>query len=323
MFRKFLTFSLELICVMTVLFGALFFQYSFTEVKAASLTDTFLPSKAEIESETKLNNFNQTPHEGAAKEKGVSSLTSGLYYVVDLLRYFLYTIAVIWMIYAAVKMITSAGNEEVINKSKTSLIWVIMGLIIVTLADVAVKSVFFGESGEVLKDESSAIKAAQKGVAELIGTGQGGLIGYLNTILIAVAVLMAVTAGIRMVTSLGNEETQKKQRGSLMWIGLGLTLIAINQVFINAFYKPAEAGFAPVETTTIISKILELANYLLFFIGSLATLALVGAGIFMIANFGNDEAVAKAKKIIFEALVGIVIAFSSYTIVSYLISAGG
>lgn len=64
--------------------------------------------------------------------------------------------------------------------------------------------------------------------------------------------------------------------------------------------------------------ILTMVNYFTGFLGFLATLALIYAGVLWILNGGNDELITKAKKIIMYALMGIILIILSQAIVRFI-----
>lgn len=62
--------------------------------------------------------------------------------------------------------------------------------------------------------------------------------------------------------------------------------------------------------------IISVINFLLGLIGLLALLAIIVGGIRMIAAFGNDQALASAKKIVLWAILGLVTAALGWVIIS-------
>ena len=58
-------------------------------------------------------------------------------------------------------------------------------------------------------------------------------------------------------------------------------------------------------------------------VGSLSLLMFVYGGVMMLISAGNSDQVSKAKGIIMAAIIGLVIVFVSYIIISFVISALG
>lgn len=71
------------------------------------------------------------------------------------------------------------------------------------------------------------------------------------------------------------------------------------------------------------TSITKVINYLLTFLGILAVIMIIYAGILMIMAQGEEENVEKGKKIIIWAVVGIIVITLSYAIVNFVVGAGG
>jgi len=71
----------------------------------------------------------------------------------------------------------------------------------------------------------------------------------------------------------------------------------------------------------IIIVVLGWINFSLVFAGILAFAGIVYAGFLMVANFGSEEAGTKGKTIIMWSVIGLVVIFSAYAIVSTILNA--
>ena len=69
-------------------------------------------------------------------------------------------------------------------------------------------------------------------------------------------------------------------------------------------------------------QVLKIVNYFLTFLGLFATLAIVYGGVLMVADFGDEENVGKAKNIIIWAGAGIIIVLLSYSFVNWVVQSG-
>jgi cytochrome bd-type quinol oxidase subunit 2 len=92
-----------------------------------------------------------------------------------------------------------------------------------------------------------------------------------------------------------------------------------------AFFESPQAGAAPsaVAQGTLGQNITLIINYALGMLGLVAVAFLIYAGVLMVTAGGNDEQIAKARKIITYAVIGIVIILLSWTIVTFVASALG
>jgi cytochrome bd-type quinol oxidase subunit 2 len=93
----------------------------------------------------------------------------------------------------------------------------------------------------------------------------------------------------------------------------------------SAFFDNPQGGSAPSAAAqgTLGQNITLLINYFLGLLGLIAVAFLIYAGILMVTAGGNDEQVAKSKKIITYAVIGIVIILLSWTIITFVTSALG
>jgi len=81
------------------------------------------------------------------------------------------------------------------------------------------------------------------------------------------------------------------------------------------------AGLELQDTRVVIANGIR---YLLSFVGVIFVALMVYAGILWMTAGGNDEQVGKAKKLIFQAMIGLFVVFSAYSIttIAYRIATG-
>lgn len=72
------------------------------------------------------------------------------------------------------------------------------------------------------------------------------------------------------------------------------------------------------DITIFIKLMLNVVNYLLSFVGGLALLFFIYGGFVLIFSSGSPDKVTQGKEIIMSALIGLVVTFSGYVLVSYL-----
>jgi Type IV secretion system pilin len=65
----------------------------------------------------------------------------------------------------------------------------------------------------------------------------------------------------------------------------------------------------------------RIANALIFLIGAISVIMIIIAGLRFVVSMGNPKQVKAARDTIFNAIIGLVIAFSSYAIVNFVIGA--
>jgi hypothetical protein len=274
------------------------------------------------------------PTVGASAQAQFQELTWG---VVQNIRYIIGAIAILFIVYAGVKMVVGYGNEEVYTKQRNTILYSIIGLAIV------------GLSGEMANILSVSCPEFTDPTMQKLSCTQGGflrnpneivrtsvlfnqttklVITFVKYFIGAVTVLMIVRNGMRLV-SMGSDDTKVAQdKKNLFYSILGLILIIVSDSIINnVFYKidltqyPSTSGAQPgVDAVQGVKEIVGVTNFIVSIVGPLAVLVLVAGGIMYMTAGGDDAKSGKAKKMIFSALIGIVIIYGAFAIVSTFIS---
>lgn len=129
-----------------------------------------------------------------------------------------------------------------------------------------------------------------------------------------------------------NTFTSPRVREGLVFAGLlGLTVLA--SCFLTV--DPALAAntlLSPDDAPSIVTNatggegnakdlILRIINYFLTFLGVIAVIMVIYAGVLYVTSAGNDDAVGKAKKILLYAGIGLLLVFVSYALVNTILGA--
>ncbi|MDH5596929.1 MAG: hypothetical protein OEY44_02395 [Candidatus Peregrinibacteria bacterium] len=221
-------------------------------------------------------------------------------------------LAVIWIVVAGIRLIFAQGDENTITEQKRALTYGGVGLVAILLVDRMI-DVIYGVPGEIRTE-----LAPDQGFSDEIY----GLITFIKALIGTIAILFIVISGIKTLFASGEEDKITQQRKSILWIGVGLIIIAINEVLVeNFFIIPVENSdqIRSSNVTQIINTIATVFQFLLGFVGLIAFAALIYGAASMIMNYGNDEMVERAKKIIRNAIIGILVILSAYTIVATLV----
>jgi hypothetical protein len=253
----------------------------------------------------------------AIRYKGESQLYSIVLTVAKTMRNLIGGLAVIWIIISGIRMIMAQGEENIYTEQKQSITYAVIGLIAVLLIERGVV-LLYGAPGQL------------RGIGT---TGAGltpeilGVISFIKALIGAAAILMIMISGYRLIASMGEEEKITNQKKAITWVVVGIVLILINQFIVRNLYEQPVAtqiagGSSPISqsnVTNLINLFGTITQYILGFVGLIAFAALIYGAASMIANFGNDELVERAKKIIKNSIIGIIIIISAFAIVSTLI----
>ncbi len=102
-------------------------------------------------------------------------------------------------------------------------------------------------------------------------------------------------------------------------------LIVVALVFYQSVFATGMGGDGgisnPLGTTRTISDVLiNFTKWLLGIAGVIALLALIVGGVRMILAFGREDMVASSKKIIYWAIIGLVVIVASYAIINIVVN---
>ncbi|MDH3324513.1 MAG: pilin [Candidatus Peregrinibacteria bacterium] len=225
-------------------------------------------------------------------------------------------IAVLLLVYAGIELFLSRGKEETWTSKKNQILAVIFGFCLLALIP-TILELFFGEEGEILRESDKSEGFAIEAVKEL-----RGIYMFTTSFVVAMATLFLAFVSIKLILGGESEEemTQLKKRVVYTIVGI---IIIISVEKIVEYSTGKDKKIEVPDYYNLIEWFINIANYILGFLGIFAILALIWAGIRMVANFGDDAAMEEAKKIAISAGIGLVLAFSAYVIVGFLVSPQG
>jgi len=107
-----------------------------------------------------------------------------------------------------------------------------------------------------------------------------------------------------------------------------LILITIVLAIFISIPNTAQASILPSCTSTgrcticdLVQTAINIGQYVLGFIGSITLLMFVYGGVVMLTSAGNPSKVQEGKSILINAVIGLLIAFLAYTVVTFVVSA--
>ena len=258
------------------------------------------------------------------KYKGESQIHSTILSVAKVMRNLIGGLAIIFIIISGIMLITAGGDETKITEQRNSITYATVGLVVILLVE-RIINLIYGTPGS-----AATLSTSGKGVSEEIY----GIIAFIKAVIGAAAILMIMISGFKTITAQGEEDAITKQRKSVLWVVIGIVVIIVNKVFVeNLYIKPIDAAKKASETggkevaealTTsniqaVINQIGTITQFALGFVGIIAFAALIyGAGL-LVTNLGEDEAKEKAKKIVRNAIIGIIVTLSAYALIATVI----
>ena len=118
---------------------------------------------------------------------------------------------------------------------------------------------------------------------------------------------------------------------------LGITLVVLvatffADIFISSISTAYAQGLAipggeqiseSISDKPFGDLIIGMVNYFIGFLGILATIAFVYAGVLWVLSGGNEESITKAKKIMIYAALGLIVVIGSYSAVTFITGSAG
>lgn len=253
--------------------------------------------------------------------EGQVVIAESLLLVTKVIKYLVGTLAIAWIVWESVLLVTSQGEQDKMNTAKRGITWSVLALIGMLMIDTVILDVFYGGRNGiavagVMEDPNTMNTAIDEGTRQLLG-----LLEWAKGITIMIAVAFLMVSGFRMLTSLGNTEDVSKQKSVFLWIGVGVVVLMINEVLIQGVLYPRVLGddfhvtYTP-NAETGVNEIIGIMKYFLGFLALIAFLVFVYGGGMWVLSFGEEDRVQSGKKILTGAAIGIIIILMSYVVTS-------
>ena len=150
------------------------------------------------------------------------------------------------------------------------------------------------------------------------------VITFIKYIIGSIAVFMLISSALTLLTSGSNEENVTKAKSGLTWSAVGLVLMIIadnvvNNVLFNVSRNtlPGTSGSqASISVARGLDEIVGFTNYALILVGPVLVLLVLAGGVLYVTSGGDEERTGRAKKIIISALIGMVIVYGAFALVS-------
>jgi len=144
-------------------------------------------------------------------------------------------------VYAFYRLITANGAEDKIKSGKMTILYSIIGFVVIRFAKTIVESVYGrldcdnNIAGIITVEGGRCLTEADvTGWIEIIIT----IINWMNSFVWLAVVLMIIYAGFNILISNWDEEKLKKGKTTMIYIGIGLLLLVMNYLILTFFLIP-------------------------------------------------------------------------------------
>ncbi|TSC79047.1 MAG: Uncharacterized protein G01um101425_893 [Candidatus Peregrinibacteria bacterium Gr01-1014_25] len=139
------------------------------------------------------------------------------------------------------------------------------------------------------------------------------VITRLLVFLALIATIVITIAGLYLILGMGDETSRDRAKKIILYTAIGIFVVVFARLIVNIIFY-----LAGVENTNAGAVVEGVMRRVLVFVGILAVIAIVVAGLYLVLGFGDESARDKAKRIIFDVAIGIFIIVFAYLIVDFI-----
>lgn len=229
-------------------------------------------------------------------------------------------VAVLMIVISGFTMVVAGDNEGTVKTQKQSITFGILGLALISIAG-PLAEVFDYRSGNALESGESLVNRAA-----LFDDTVKIVITFIKYLLGALAALMFARAGAVMVSSSSSDEDITREKKNLALSAGGLILVFASDLIVRKVLYSASYNSSTSETVVsinqneFIKQLVSIINIMVSFVAPIMLLGiLIGALLYVTAG-GEQSRIDLAKKIIMNSVIGVVIIYGAFALVSTVIA---
>jgi hypothetical protein len=236
------------------------------------------------------------------------------------IRIIIGAIAVALIVVAGFTMVVAGDNEETVKTQRKGITYGVVGLLMISIAG-PVAEVFDYRQGNILEDPDQFIQRA-----ELFDDTTRIVITFVKYFLGSLAALMFMKSGAMMIAQGYSEETVSREKKNLALSAVGLLIVIVSDLIVRKLLYDAEYNDAASETViainqnAIITQTVAVTNLIVTFVGPIMMLGIVAGGVLYIVAGGDEEKTGMAKKILLNSVIGVIIIYGAFALVSTVIN---
>jgi len=179
--------------------------------------------------------------QGVSARLGANIIENLVYPLIALVQTLASIFFIAMAIFAFYRLVTANGNDEAVKTWKMTILYALIGFLIVRFAQAIVEA-FYGQ-----------ISCSSFGGWYIVGTWENCLttvdisaganlivtiINWLNGFVAIAVMIMIIYAGAQIMLSGWDEEKIKKWKSSLLYIFIGIFILAVNYLILTFFLRP-------------------------------------------------------------------------------------
>ncbi len=232
-------------------------------------------------------------------------------------------IAILFLVILGLKFVVSQGDEDHITKYKTQFGYVIMGLIIISVAEFVAFS-FIDPAGtkDIFSNQSLTNNFYDK-------INQIKL--FIEIAVVGIVLIKMLMSGYDLIVRSEQDEAISKEKTFFRSFLFGTILILLAEVIARILSgSKTKMGESTIDLATVgkhveagaktgINEVTGLINFTLSFVAVMSVIMLILASIYYVLSFGDSDQMGRAKRIVISCAVGAIICVSAFTIVRFAI----
>ncbi len=255
-------------------------------------------------------------------EEGAEGFAAIMKIIRNYFKPFLLIVASFMVTWAGIELVIGRkGEDENWKENIREVLWVGLGLFVITASIFVVENIFFGTQGELVGtevDENQFQPFGKRGYDEMAGVTM-----FLTSLVIAAGVILTIISSFQLIFMGHSEEQMTKLKQRIIWGIVGTLVVFMSKTFIIEKYffpdvtNKTTPQLKPPKFQEVIADIVDWISFFAGYISLIAVVAIIAAGIYMIVHFGDEEKITKSKNIIKWCIVGLILAFSAWTIIYF------
>ncbi|MDP3997021.1 MAG: hypothetical protein Q8P73_00770 [bacterium] len=226
-----------------------------------------------------------------------SSLANILQTIINVFLALIAVIAVAAIIYGGVQYMISGGDEQQAAKGKRTVLFAVVGLLIVGLA------------AAIVQFTGGALKGRTTKLPDMIFT----IIKVFLALIAVIDLAAIIYGGVQYMISGGDEQQAAKGKRTVLYAVAGLIIVGL--AFAIVVFT---AGAIRGETMALPDMILTIINVFLVLVSLAALIAIIYGGVQYITSEGDEQKSATAKRTILYAVLGLLVTGFAAAIVAFV-----
>jgi len=262
-----------------------------------------------------------------APDAGADQMVDILVTIFHAMKWVLGFLAFLWVIVSGVYMTVNSSDESAVGKAKNMMKYSLAGLALMLLVEPLVLDIMIGGGNGGLDSTAVWDIDRMKIVYDNFTIQSRGVLDFIKTLLVFVAMAYIIMSGVKMMTAFGEEDKIGEAKSMFMPIIVGILVIVFNEFFVdyvlyNWMFDGEEVKYAPDgdNARVLIETIIGYLLYLLGFLALIAFVYLLYGGFLYITSLGEEEKASEGKAIVINAMIGFFILMFSYVLMMSILN---